>query len=188
MKQEVVRLLANISPSPANDPSYDPLRPRRHDSTPFVRDILERLGITVSASHFATRNGENNTVELIPAQQETLRHLNVIHVAGTKGKGSTCRLVSAFLEAYYEHRGMPKKICMLTGPHLLSCTERIQINSKPISEEAFAEALAQVYTAATRPPMRDDGPRMTQLVALTAIHYAVSQGADFFICEAFCGG
>jgi folylpolyglutamate synthase len=123
------------------------------------------------------------------AQQDDLRRLNVIHVAGTKGKGSTCRLVSSLLKTYHKRRGMPVKNGMLTGPHLLSCTERIQINGTSISEEAFAESFSRVFnTVNQEPPLRLRGHRMAQLVALMAIDYAVSQGVDFFVCEAFCGG
>lgn len=134
-------------------------------------------------------NRRLDVLRLIIAQQETLRRLNAIHVAGTKGKGSTCRLVSAFLESYHEQRSIPIKICMLTGPHLLSCTERIQMNSKSISEEAFAETFSRVLDAVNQdPPLSLRGHRMAQLVALMAIDYAVSQSVDFFVCEAFCGG
>ena len=135
-----------------------------------------------------TSHSKYPLTKLTIAQSEDLRRLNVIHVAGTKGKGSTCRLVSSFLEAYHKQRGMRIKICMLTGPHLLSCTERIELNGNSISEEEFAEAFSRVFDAVTQPPLRDDGPRMTQMVALTAIHFAISHNVDFFICEAFCGG
>lgn len=78
---------------------------------------------------------------------------------------------------------------MLTGPHLLSCTERIQMNGKSISEEDFAETFSRVLDAVTQaPPLHLRGHRMAQLVALMAVDYAVAQGVDFFVCEAFCGG
>lgn len=84
---------------------------------------------------------------------------------------------------------MPIKVCMLTGPHLLSCTERIQINGKSISEEAFVETFSRILDATNQyPPLILRGHRMAQSVALMAIDYAASQGADFFVCEAFCGG
>src|SRR3954471_10442476 len=50
--------------------------------------------------------------------------LNFIHVAGTNGKGSTC----AMLESIYRHSGY--KVGFFTSPHLISFTERIQVNRK----------------------------------------------------------
>ena len=145
--------------------------------------------IILCVSRTIAVNRRLDVLSLIIAQQDTLRRLNVIHVAGTKGKGSTCRLVSAFLESYHEQRGIPINICMLTRPHLPSCTERIQMNSKSISEEAFAATFSRVFDAVNQdPPLRLRGHRMAQLVALMAIDYAASKGVDFFICEAFCGG
>jgi folylpolyglutamate synthase len=129
----------------------------------------------------STNHQRLRTHRLTTTQQEDLRRLNVIHVAGTKGKESTCRFILAFLEAHHERRGVPVKICTLIGPHLLSCTERIQINGTPTTQEAFAESFSQVVKAVNRPPLRRDGPRMTQLVALTAINYAVRHGVDFFL-------
>lgn len=112
----------------------------------------------------------------------------MIHIAGTKGKGSTSRLISAFLQSYHARRHIESTICTVTGPHLLSCTERIRVNGEAISEEAFAESFSQVHAAAKRASLRDGGPKMSQLITLTAIHYAASRGVDYFVCEAFCGG
>ena len=59
-----------------------------------------------------------------------LESLSVIHVAGTKGKGST----SAFCESVLRHRGCTTGL--FTSPHLVDVRERIRINGKPVSKEA----------------------------------------------------
>src|SRR3954465_3519865 len=54
--------------------------------------------------------------------------LRFLHVAGTNGKGSTC----AFLESIYRRAGL--RVGLFTSPHLVSFTERIQVNRVPISQ------------------------------------------------------
>jgi dihydrofolate synthase/folylpolyglutamate synthase len=56
------------------------------------------------------------------------RHRKTILVAGTNGKGSTC----TYLTALFQASGL--KIGTYSSPHVVSRTERIRINSKPISE------------------------------------------------------
>ena len=57
----------------------------------------------------------------------------IIVVAGTNGKGST----SAALEALLLEAG--QNVGFYSSPHLVSTTERIRVNGKPISEELFVE-------------------------------------------------
>ena len=52
-----------------------------------------------------------------------------IHVAGSKGKGSTSNLISNGLS--------DQKVGLFTSPHMHSLTERIKINNKPISKKMF---------------------------------------------------
>ena len=56
-----------------------------------------------------------------------------IHVAGTKGKGSTSAMIASVLE----RSGL--KTGFYTSPHLIDFCERIQVNSKPIPHEVFIE-------------------------------------------------
>lgn len=62
---------------------------------------------------------------------------NVIHVAGTNGKGSVC----AFMRAALEAAGY--RVHVYTSPHLVSFHERIRIAGNLISEEELAEILSQ---------------------------------------------
>lgn len=62
-----------------------------------------------------------------------LHKLPVIHVSGTKGKGSTC----AFCESILRNHGY--KTGFFSSPHLIEVRERIRINGKPISQEMFSK-------------------------------------------------
>jgi folylpolyglutamate synthase len=93
-------------------------------------------------------------------QQDDLNSLHVLHVTGTKGKGSTC----AFVDSILRHTKPEWKIGTLhliypnssplmlvfyvglyTSPHLVAVRERIRINGVPISEELFAKFFFDVW-------------------------------------------
>jgi len=74
---------------------------------------------------------------------EKLDELSVIHVSGTKGKGSTC----AFCESILRHHGY--KTGFYSSPHLVAVRERIRINGQPLSERDFARYFWRVYNSLT---------------------------------------
>ena len=75
------------------------------------------------------------------------RDLNIIHVAGTNGKGSVCAyLTQALMDA-------GKKTGTFLSPHLVSIRERIRINNVPVDEALFSEAAERV---------REQGERWTR--------------------------
>src|SRR5215207_5567661 len=70
----------------------------------------------------------------------------IIHVAGTKGKGSVCALCASALHA------AGYKVGLYTSPHLLDYTERIRINGEPISHEQLIELVDEIKPAVAKIP------------------------------------
>src|SRR5579871_5137755 len=60
--------------------------------------------------------------------------LRIVHVAGSKGKGSTAAMLTAILGQAGYRTGL------FTSPHLCRVEERFQVNSVPISPEELATA------------------------------------------------
>ena len=64
--------------------------------------------------------------------------LNIIHVGGTNGKGSTSAMIAAVLQkAGY-------KVGLYTSPHLIKFNERIRINSREIPDRKIAELAGRI--------------------------------------------
>ncbi|EJT78927.1 tetrahydrofolylpolyglutamate synthase [Gaeumannomyces tritici R3-111a-1] len=95
-----------------------------------------------------------------------LDRLNILHVAGTKGKGTTCAFTDSILNQCRLSRGVPAKVGLHTSPHLVSVRERLKINSVPVSEEAFARCFFDVWDMLERHPSPSPSPPCS--VAATA--------------------
>jgi len=70
----------------------------------------------------------------------------IIHVAGTKGKGSVSALCASALQAAGYKTGL------YTSPHLLDYVERIQVNSRPISHEQMIKLVEEIKPAVAKIP------------------------------------
>lgn len=81
---------------------------------------------------FGSTFGLENIRKLAALGGDPQDRLRFIHVAGTNGKGSTC----AMLESIYRQGGL--RTGLFTSPHLISFTERIQVNRERISEKDVA--------------------------------------------------
>ena len=66
------------------------------------------------------------------------KYARTVHVAGTKGKGSTSAMIASILKTAGYKTGL------YTSPHLLSYTERIQVNGKPISEADWTGLVEEI--------------------------------------------
>ena len=102
-----------------------------------------------------------------------------IHVAGTKGKGSTCAMVASMLEA----NGY--KVGLYSSPHLVDIRERIQVNGQMISPEDFVRLTKVVEPLATKmKPM----PTFFDAITAMAFQYFAEQKVDFAVVETGLGG
>ncbi|GJN79533.1 folylpolyglutamate synthetase [Purpureocillium lilacinum] len=123
-----------------------------------------------------------------------LDRLNIIHVAGTKGKGSTCAFVDSILSKYRQTHQVPRKSGLFISPHLIAVRERIRINSAPISEELFAkyffevwDRLAESTTAANVVPL-GTRPLYGRYLTLMSWHAFIQEGVDVAVYETGIGG
>ena len=118
----------------------------------------------------------------------SLNKLNMIHVTGTKGKGSTCAFVSSILQNLFPD----KKIGLFTSPHLKAVNERIQVNSVPISQDLFARYFWEVWDRLERSAQVAglDGrkPVYFRFLTLMAWHAFLEMGVDTAIVEVGVGG
>ncbi|XP_077546439.1 folylpolyglutamate synthase, mitochondrial-like isoform X1 [Haemaphysalis longicornis] len=107
--------------------------------------------------------------------------LNVIHVAGTKGKGSTC----AFAESVLRRQGF--RTGLYTSPHLVAVRERIRINGMPLSEEAFAKYFWDVYDN-LEAKEGEDMPGYFRFMTVMAFKVFIEENVDVLVLEVGLGG
>ncbi|PIA12970.1 FolC bifunctional protein [Coemansia reversa NRRL 1564] len=120
-----------------------------------------------------------------------LDKLNIIHITGTKGKGSTC----AFVNSILGQEGK-LKVGLYTSPHLIEVRERIRINGEPLSKNDFAKYFYHVYDAlkSDTPELRKvhkgspDMPMYFRFLTLMAFHTFLEENVDVAIVEVGVGG
>ncbi len=112
-----------------------------------------------------------------------------IHIAGTKGKGSTCII----LEQILSHAGY--RVGRFCSPHLHSLMERFSIDGVPCEKEVFAEVLLELRDRldaweAIAPPTVRGLPPLTffELTTLFAFYYFAREKIDFAVVEVGLGG
>ena len=160
---DAVKALDSVIPRkpPANAPGSSPAQLSNEQ---FMRDGFEKLGITT----------------------EDMSGLRFVHIAGTKGKGSTgCMCESVF-------RAAGLRTALYTSPHILDVTERIRIDGAPVAEEKFARYFFDVWDVleAGKSGAEDTVLRASffRLLTLVAVHCFVQEKPDVVILEVGMGG
>ncbi|XP_050384941.1 folylpolyglutamate synthase isoform X2 [Argentina anserina] len=115
--------------------------------------------------------------------EEPIAQMKIIHVAGTKGKGSTC----TFSESILRHCGF--RTGLFTSPHLIDVRERFRLDGVDISEEKFLEYFWWSFNR-LKEKANDDLPMPTyfRFLALLAFKIFAGEKVDVAILEVGLGG
>ena len=106
-------------------------------------------------------------------------HFKSVHIAGTKGKGSTCAMIASMLQA----NGY--KVGVYTSPHLCDIRERIAVNGHTIPHSDFARLIRQVEPIVAR---AKPTPTFFDVITAVAFKYFAEQKIDIAVVETGLGG
>jgi len=128
-----------------------------------MRDLLARLGNPESA-------------------------LKIVHVAGTKGKGSTSSMLAGALTAAGYHTGL------YTSPHLERLEERLMIDGEMCSEDELVDLVRRVQSVVTELDHESNadegetGPTYFEITTAMALLHFAGQKVDTAVLEVGLGG
>lgn len=107
---------------------------------------------------------------------------NIIHVAGTNGKGSTCKMTSEILSASGFKTGL------FTSPHLYDSKERIMIDGLKITEEEFVDCYNIIENAINKINVKVYDLSFFEWYFLIAIYHFYKNNVSFVVLETGMGG
>lgn len=106
-----------------------------------------------------------------------MKQKNIIHIAGTNGKGSTINYLKSILNAH------GYKVGTFTSPHLICHNDRICIDGEPISDDDLLMYINKYYDV-----IEEDNLSMFEIDVMIMLAYFEEQELDYRIIEAGIGG
>ncbi|KAK9700080.1 hypothetical protein RND81_08G216100 [Saponaria officinalis] len=152
-------------------------------------DAMDALSSLITTRTRAEKSNSGDRFELLHDYvkildlEEPISKLKVFHVAGTKGKGSTC----VFAESILRNCGFSTGL--FTSPHLIDVRERFRLNGTEISEDKFLAYFWWCYDT-LKEKVTDDIPMPTyfRFLALLAFKIFSAEKVDVAIMEVGLGG
>lgn len=128
---------------------------------------------------FGMKLGLENMERLATAFENPEKKLKFIHLAGTNGKGSTAAFCAQALQESGYRTGL------FTSPHLISITERIQIDGSSIPEERLTTLLDEIAEI-TR--LWEQPPTFFEIMTAAALRYFEEEKVEWVVWETGMGG
>jgi dihydrofolate synthase/folylpolyglutamate synthase len=109
------------------------------------------------------------------------KRVRCVHIAGTKGKGSTSAILASILRA----AGL--RIGLFTSPHLVDVSERVQIDGVAISRDEIATEMSEVAAVVHAMDVESSPTFFEVITALGFLHFARNE-VDLAVLEVGLGG
>lgn len=152
-----------------------------------INNYEDAVSYIIQIPRFSGKNTFEITKQFYCFMGEPGQKANIIHVAGTNGKGSVCAYLLSFLTQ------MNFKTGMFTSPHLVSINERINIDASQISKEAFYQSFCTVRDwlnqfRQQREENRSYHPSFFEYLFFLAMVYFEKEQTEYIILETGLGG
>ena len=140
----------------------------------------EAIDWLYSTQTFGIKLGLENPTRLLREYLAFPKHTTqVIQVAGTNGKGSTCAFIDSLARASSARTGL------FTSPHLVSYRERIQVIGQQMPEDEIARGLTELKELVKD---WEHHPTFFELTLALAMRYFRDQDCELIILEVGMGG
>lgn len=146
----------------------------------YSRVDFERMSPSLTASDFKL-DRMRNLLEHLGNPQKSVP---VVHIAGTKGKGSTAAFITAVL------RNSGYRVGLFTSPHIERFEERVQVSGQQISEEGLRSLVGKLADVAQQIDAAGQGlsPTFFELTTALAWLWFCECKVDIAVLEVGLGG
>jgi len=142
----------------------------------------EALSWLYGFQKFGVRLGLERIQHLVNELGNPHHDMKIIHVAGTNGKGSVCKLIGSILqEGGYS-------VGVYLSPHLQRFSERMTINNEEISEEEVVSLVNAIKPIVDEMIKEENMPTFFEIVTTMAFQYFHDKNVDFTVIEVGLGG
>ncbi|TWT75360.1 bifunctional folylpolyglutamate synthase/dihydrofolate synthase [Allorhodopirellula solitaria] len=149
-----------------------------------MRDLVSRLGHANSLAQPSQGAGQpSHPPGPGRATGDAAATTKIVHIAGTKGKGSVATMTAAMLAAAGHQVGL------YTSPHLVDLEERFRVNGRPATRRQMTDlidSMRPIVEAMSRASI--GGPSFFELTTAIAIEHFHRCRCDYWVLETGLGG
>lgn len=148
-----------------------------------VKYLLERTDYEKEkrVSYNVTKFNLGRMQKLLSLLGNPHKKTRTVHIAGTKGKGSTATMLAKMLEAN------DYKVGLYTSPHVTHLHERIMVNSNMITENEMLDLMNRIYSPVEKLSKSEQVTFFEIMTALAFMHF-IDVKTDISVIETGLGG